>query len=614
MTDTMAEQMSRPEQETSARPRLSRLLPASMLYWLATSVLMAALSLSNAKDYIGPDNDDVMRLVEVRDWLAGQGWFDLMQYRLGLDGGTLMHWSRFIDAPIGMLIRFFSLFLPVSAAEDVAATLWPLITVGPLFVALGLAGLRFGGPRVMHIAMGLGALFIFACGKFSPGAIDHHNVQLMLAMGIAALLADRRGKARDHAAAGAAAALAIAIGAETVPFVAIACLCVVARWLWQGAAFARGARAFGLSLALTISAAFFATVPPHAYLAVTCDNLSFGFYSLAALGGMGLAGLTYLPAGIGILGRMAASVVLGAILAAVAVVVAPQCLGSPLAALDPMLVDLWLQHVSEARSIVGQARADAYTLGGFYAAGLFAIIVCILRIWQGRQRDLHLLFLALLAVSWAISLVQLRGSFFANLLSIPPLALLIADLQLRVRRNSRDVMASIGFALATLGSAPVVWAFAGAVWDLGVNSVDVTTVAGISADEDGECDVAEGAEALRALPPGVVVAPSNSGADILRFTRHRVLAAPYHRNQGGMLTELRIGMAKPEEALALLKGAEVTVLAFCKGDPATVQLIELRKDGLYAGLAKGEVPAYLTQVGVEHAGWRLYTVNQNVAD
>ena len=27
-------------------------------------------------------NDDYMRLAQIRDWLGGQGWFDLNQYRL----------------------------------------------------------------------------------------------------------------------------------------------------------------------------------------------------------------------------------------------------------------------------------------------------------------------------------------------------------------------------------------------------------------------------------------------------------------------------------------------------------------------------------------------------
>src|SRR5690606_35253478 len=41
----------------------------------------------------GGDNDSLLRLVQVRDLLAGQGWYDPMQYRMGPDGGFAMHWS-----------------------------------------------------------------------------------------------------------------------------------------------------------------------------------------------------------------------------------------------------------------------------------------------------------------------------------------------------------------------------------------------------------------------------------------------------------------------------------------------------------------------------------------
>ena len=47
--------------------------------------------------------DDAMRLVEVRDLIAGQGWFDLTQYRLD-PPGLPMHWSRVIDAPLAAII------------------------------------------------------------------------------------------------------------------------------------------------------------------------------------------------------------------------------------------------------------------------------------------------------------------------------------------------------------------------------------------------------------------------------------------------------------------------------------------------------------------------------
>jgi hypothetical protein len=56
-------------------------------------------------------------------------------------------------------------------------------------------------------------------------------------------------------------------------------------WAWDGEPFAPAAKAFGLTLALSISLFFFGTVPPRLYAAVTCDNLSLGYYSLAAIGG-----------------------------------------------------------------------------------------------------------------------------------------------------------------------------------------------------------------------------------------------------------------------------------------------------------------------------------------
>ena len=38
-----------------------------------------------------PDTDDVMRLQQIRDWLAGQRFSDVSQHRLGA-GGLAMHW------------------------------------------------------------------------------------------------------------------------------------------------------------------------------------------------------------------------------------------------------------------------------------------------------------------------------------------------------------------------------------------------------------------------------------------------------------------------------------------------------------------------------------------
>ncbi|EUC00564.1 hypothetical protein PMI07_003850 [Rhizobium sp. CF080] len=595
-----------------AMPLLSRLLPAVGLYAVIVAVAALAFFLPDATDYLGSDNDDVMRLVEIRDFLGGQNWFDLTQYRLGLEGGTLMHWSRLIDLPIALLIRLFSLFLTPDKAEAVVVTVWPLLLVPLLLLPLGLAVRRLAGVAAMHIALGLGAFFVLGCVRFKPGSIDHHNVQLMLVMWIAAMLVDPQRRASSYVVAAIACALALAIGVETTPFVAVVCVCVALQWVWHGQPFSRPARSFGLSLALSVSAVFFLTIPPRAYAVVTCDNFSLGFYALSALGGAALFLLASLPKQPSRLVRVGLAGITGGLILLTARIIAPQCLGDPLGTLDPLLVELWLNGVTEARSFLAETRLEPEMVGGFYAVGLFAMVVCLVRSLRREETELHLVLLALIGASWGIALLQVRGAFFSNMLAILPLSLLISDLRRASAANPENPSTAFAYISTVLMSVPVVWALGGVLAVHGwKQAADMRTLsrAGISDGEVGECGDPADMMALNALPTGVIVAPSNSGADILRFTPHRVLSGPYHRNQKGMLTELYIGMAQPGEAKAFLRGAEVTALAFCKTDPQTDALIRRKPDGLYANLARGQVPDYLQPFGQPNAdGFRLYKV------
>ena len=60
--------------------------------------------LSDARRLRNGDNDSLLRLVQIRDLIGGQGWFDLHQYRMGPEGGFVMHWSRLVDAPIAAIM------------------------------------------------------------------------------------------------------------------------------------------------------------------------------------------------------------------------------------------------------------------------------------------------------------------------------------------------------------------------------------------------------------------------------------------------------------------------------------------------------------------------------
>lgn len=590
-----------------------RFLPSLLAYGVVVIAALLVFHLPGATDYVGKDNDDVMRLVEVRDWLSGQSWFDLMQVRLGLEGGTLMHWSRLVDLPIGGLIRLFSLFAgSPEQAEALALTVWPLL-LGLLFIAAaGFGGRRMGGVSTMHIGFGLASLFVFTSVRFYPGSIDHHNLQQVLMVFLAACLIDRRRGGISHVLAGITAAIAIAIGAETVPIVAVACACVAVQWAWHGEAFGAPARAFGLSLCLAITGLFVATVPPAQYGLVTCDNLSLGFYSLTALGG---AGLFMLALGVKRASQKQRFLALGGLgiaMLAAAVLIAPQCLGSPLAGLDPMLRDLWLNNVTEAQPFLSQLRHEPSTIGGFYAVGLFAIAICTFRVLDREKAEIHLVLLAMIGIAWIVSLIQVRGSFLANAITILPLSLIIDDLRRQSHAEPENINAGFVYVITVLMSVPVVWVFLGAVSTKGIgNSISISALTEASAPKRAAetCTSRADMKALATLPPGVIAAPSESGTTILRYTPHRVLSAPYHRNQGGMLTELHIGLASAMESEAFLKGAQVTVLAFCATDPQTQALIRLKPDGLYADLSNGKVPPYLQALPVaDPDGFRLYRV------
>ncbi|MFK0162670.1 hypothetical protein [Rhizobium sp. NPDC090279] len=570
--------------------------PAVVALIYALVIIVAQLVIHrNPTDYVGPDNDDAMRLVEVRDFLAGQGWFDMMQYRLGLDGGTLMHWSRFIDLPIASLILVFRMFFSPEGAEAAALTVWPLMLILPLMFFMGLAGRRIAGVEGMHFSLILTAFFVLISPRFVPGSIDHDNVQLGLVALTVAMLVDESYRPRNFAIAAIALAIQLGIGAETTPFVAVACMSVACLWAWKGEAFAPAARAFALTLTIAVSAAFFSLVPPRFYSMVTCDNLSLGFYGITSAGCVGLLFSSILASRLARPWRIAVLAANGAFVFATTVALAPQCLRNPLADLDPMLVDLWLSKVTEAQPILSIARHQPDTLGAFYATGLLAMVFCAIRILRGDRAGLFATLMAMVAINWVITLVQVRGAEFANLLAIPPLALVIADLRRSYMADTRSLRSALLYAVTMLVSVPAVWAVGGALATRGFgNGLDVATPA--KAEETADCASKVALAPIAGLEPGVVVSTSNMGAPLLRFTPHRALSGPYHRDQAGMLAELHIALAELQDAEALLLAAKVTLVAFCKGDPQVEALSKMKPKGLYAQLGAGHVPSYLEPI------------------
>lgn len=555
------------------------------------------VSLSDANG----DSDSLVRMVEVRDLIAGQGWFDLTQYRLGPEGGVVMHWSRLVDAPIAAIVLAAGgLTGSAAVGETVAAVLWPSLLLGAGVVLLGRMARRAHGDSAALPALVVGGIALMSIGIFEPGAIDHHNLQLVLTLGMAAgLLA---GSFRAACAAGACAALTIAVGMETLPYAAIGGLIAAGLLLFRGPDEAPAAAGFGLGFAATAAAAFLATVPARDWLAPACDAFSVAQGSVAVLAGLGLA----LIAGSAVATasfpqRLSALTLLGLALGVLVALAFPQCLSDPYAALDERLKTHWLDLVTEARSIVGVAAFRPTMLATWYATPLLGLAVLAFRAARLGLGRADAILGALLLAAFLVSLWQVRGALFAVPLAVIPLAGWIARRRAAALATGQR-SATLAMALAWVLSMNVVWSTAASY---------ANRVAGTPDDADAavRCYRASDYDRLAVLPKSTVLAISNLGPGILNRTPHRTLSGPYHRNVAGNLAALDMFMAEPDAAEAMLRAAGVGLVALCPGNSETWMLARAAPGGLIAQLAAGEAPAWLEPIaGDPAAAMRIYRV------
>lgn len=585
---------------TMAGPRLGR-QPFWRSDWakaLAATLLVAAIAaIGGFRDLAGnADNDSGLRLVEVRDFIAGQGWFDLRQYRMGTGGGLLMHWSRLVDAPIAAIV------LAVKAAtgsqatgETVAMIVWPLALYALALHLLLRIGRLVAGEEAMFPLLVIGATTLFYVGIFGPGAIDHHNIQLvgMLAMVLFLLQAGQDNRSAWFA--GISAVLMLAIGMETVPYVAVGGIFVGVWFLLRGDE-ARGAAAgFGMAFAATSAAVFVVTVPTSEWGAAYCDAYSVAQFAIAALAGAGLALIASTPALNGSFARRAGALaVLGGAVAALALIYFPQCLGDPYAGLSPELRSYWLDAVGEAQPLWNILADEPQAAAGQYATVLIALIVLALRMRKNRLRREDMLIATMLVVALLVSIWQVRGSRFSLPLACVPLAIWIAGWR-RHAEAEPGAASSLKLAGAWLVSFHVTWM-------LGALGVWILLAPAKTPEEEAKelaketCYKGADYSELAAMPAENVLVISNLGAPMLRYTPHRVLAGPYHRNLEGNLAALNAFIEPPGKAADIARANGIGLLAFCRGNRETEFLAKKAPEGLLATMLAGSTPDWLELV------------------
>lgn len=570
-------------------PPLRQTLLLVGLVWLA----FAAVSLFVRADHAlaaWPDPDDAMRMVELRDLMAGQAWHDLHQYRLDPalpEGGVPMHWSRLVDAPLVALIAVLTPPLGAQGAENAAILVWPLLPALLLLPAAGFLGLRISGRAGGALAIVAAGFAAFLVTVYAPGRIDHHNIQIALAIAVIACLAADAARLRPAILAGIFSGIGLSIGMETLPYLVLGGAATALRWTFDPrshrALFPAYVTAFALAAAFGMAASF----APADWLTPVCDTVSpvyLGPLFAAAL----IAQLALLG---GLNGRGARLAVIAlAASAAVALVYVqnPVCLGGPYAAVDPRLFSEWMDHIREARSAFDLIDANPVSFFGIFAIpmlGLFA--VAAIGGWPARIAGLAL------AIAVGLALWQVRTLPFAASLGAPILAAVAA-------RAAGNRPAALAFA-AVVTNPVLVVALASLV-TLKLFPLTPEQIARRSSTAETACLQRDDYSALATLPPGLVLGNIAFGPLILAETPHSVLAAPYHRNTAGILDAVAALTGTPAEAEAIVRRRGVAYLALCITSNEMAERRAANPANLFDALKRGEPVPWLERTAASPDG------------
>ena len=575
----------------------------------AALISLAPPATSNISDLLR-GNDDVMRMVQIVDWLDGQAWTNVTQERLNPPDGVTMHWSRLADLPTAAATALLDPWVGRARALYLSALLVP-----PLLGGL-LAGTFLWTGRMMTrtpdslatALMSTTPVFAYLLA-FPPGRIDHHGLQILLATLATGLCLQTLTSAGRHwaPALGITSGTSLAIGLETLPFIGAMSAALAFGWATRAGTPASALAVFGISVTTTALALMALTLPAAEWTAPACDRLS--IVHLAVMTAIALAGATALLtervqpqaprrtriASVGI-------TAIGGV--ALALIAFPDCAGSPYANLSGEL-RYWLDKVTEARSLLETLKQQPVFALSVVATPAAALTMLALQArQQHRQPDPRWIAATMLVVS-SIALTgwQIRSGGYAAVFA----SLALVPWASAANKHAGELTSMWAKSITRL-IVPLACIAAFALPQLVAKPVPKTG----GEPSGSECDTKASIAALThpdklGRKPRTIAAPIELGPEILLLTRHQVLAAPYHRNARGLGDNRLIFAGTEKQALETIRSRNVDTILFCQ-QYTHVTAFGHQPGFLNERLTQDKPPRWLaTVVDGEHVG--LYTIH-----
>jgi hypothetical protein len=506
--------------------------------------------------------------------------------------------------PLALSVAAFTPLLGDANAFLVAGTIWPMFLLAVLLWLSAKLAFRLVGPQGVLPALILPILSPAITAEFTPGRVDHHSVIILLTLTITWASVEAVRRPYFAILAGVFTATALAIAIESAPAIAAAVLVFGFAFVLETKR-AQAMRLFGLSfgLASVLHLAIFR--PPARWLEAACDVISPSYVGGALVVGLVFTFASFLPLR-NWWQRFALLSLPGLAGILVLLRLFPQCLKGPYGNLDPWLLANWIAAIVEAKPWLSNlAEMPAYAVAVGVPVLLAVVIVC-LRLWRVRQdrAEWAVLLVFLVAMS-LVMLAQVRGARLAIMLAMPAAAWLIVSARQRYLAEA-SAANIIGLLVGWL-------AFAGVVLALAVTGIQnlLPSDAAEVAEQRGNaqaCLVPGAFTDLGLMPPKRIMAPIDLGAHVLLYTSHSVVAAPYHRNQQGVLDTFRFFNEPIGTAQMSLAERGIDFVVICPGMPEVSGFPDQAPDSFAALFASNTLPPWLQDVSVPGSPLRIYMV------
>jgi hypothetical protein len=578
-----------------------------LVFWACVTVWFLVQRQGNIYWLALGDTDDNMRLMQVRALLAGQGWYDLRQYRLDPAlGGFDIHWSRIVDLPIAALILILKPFLGTVAAEKWACGIAPLLPLSLAMTGIALTIRRLVSPQAWPIAL----IVLMGCTStmlmFAPERIDHHGWQLAaLAMTVAGLADPAR--ARGGATVGLSSAFSLSIGLEMLPYCAMAGAIIGLRWVWE-ASDVRRMQVYGLTLAGG-SALGFALFASNANQVLRCDALTPVWLTVMIAAGALLFALSLWNPEKRWLRLVLAAAAGGAIVGGFALIF-PQCLGRPEQVSDE-LYTTWLSNVREARPIYRHALKTAFPIA---ALPIIGVIGAGIATWRARRTEAMVGWAAVAlftAFAGAMLLWQIRAGPAAQMLSVPGATALVWILIPWFLSRGSLLVRVLGSVIAFLLVSGL---FTGLVLPWLPNGKP-STGPDLVGKANAACARVSQLRKLDSVPPAIMFTHVDLGPRLITVTHHDGIAGPYHRN-GQAILDVHHAFTGPAKGFRPIAARhKATYLLICPNMAETTVYRSRNPNGFYAQLHRGQVPNWLEPMPLpKNSAFRLWKIRYDLPD